>query len=78
MSIDEQAVIFQAVTFGSGAIEVAYAEGRDMNGPVAEYRTIVIPAELVIDELNEVFDSLGALLDRALTIKRNPPERVRR
>lgn len=73
----ENDVIFQAVTFGEGAVEISYMEQRDFEGPINEMRTLVVPGELVADELNEVQDALQQLLDRALLLRRKPPERMR-
>lgn len=73
----ENDLIFQAITFGGGAVEVSYMEQRDADGPVNEIRTIVVPGELVADELTEVYDALQQLVDRALLLRRNPPDRLR-
>jgi hypothetical protein len=70
-------LIFQAITFGGGAVEVSYVEERDAEGPINEMRTLVIPGELVADELAEVHDALQQLVDKALLVRRSPPDRVR-
>lgn len=74
----DDGIAIQSVAFGSGAVEVSYMESHANEGPIGEYRTLVIPVALVEDELAEVLDDIQQLVDRALVLRRNPPERVRR
>lgn len=70
-------IIFQSIAFGPTHIEVVYMEQRDLEGEIQEYRTLVIPAEVVQDDIPEVMDALQQLVDHALVVRRSPPERLR-
>lgn len=73
----ENRIFIQSLAFGNEAVEVTYIEGRDADQAITEIRTLVIPGGAVPDELAEVVDSIEQLVDRALVIRRAPPERIR-
>jgi hypothetical protein len=68
----------QSVAFGPNHVEIAYLESRDIEGPIQEFRTLVVPLDLVEDQMGEVFDALQQLVDHILVLRRNPPERLQR
>lgn len=68
--------VLQSIAFGNGGIEISYMEpGGD--GMIQEIRTLVVSADLLMDELPEVMDTLAEFLDAILLKKRNPPNRIR-
>jgi hypothetical protein len=75
---EEQDLLFQSIAFSGSHVEVVYLEPRDSEGPIQEYRTLVVPVTVVAEQIPEVFDALQQLVDHALLVRRNPPERIRR
>jgi hypothetical protein len=69
--------MFQSVVFAGTHLEISYVEERDVESVVQTFRTLVIPADVIQDEIVEVVDALQQLVDHALIVQRNPPERVR-
>lgn len=69
-------VQFQSFMLGERISELSYVEGRDRSDAGMMVRTAVIHNNAVPEELEEVQSALLELLDRWLTIMRNPPEEI--
>lgn len=69
-------VKFQSMMMGDRVTELSYIEGRDRADAGMLVRTAVIHNNAVPDELAEIESALLELLDRWLTIMRNPPEEI--
>jgi hypothetical protein len=70
--------MFQSVVFAGTHLEISYVEERDVESVVQTFRTLVIPADIVQDDVVEVMDALQQLVDNALVVQRNPPDRLQR
>lgn len=71
-------VKFQSAMFGERMTELSYIEERDKSDAGMLVKTAVIQNEAVPEELAEILSALLELLDRWLTIMRNPPDEIHR
>lgn len=71
----------QSVVFSRDGIEISYVEPEadfDEGTGILMVRTLQIPYEVMEHEFNELAEHLQDMVDRAQTIKRNPPEKFQR
>lgn len=69
--VDIQSVAFSPT---GESVEVVYSEARDTDSPsgILEFRTLVVPTDLVQDAFVELLDSAREFIDQSLVAKRNP------
>lgn len=68
---------WQSIMFGERTTEISYIEDRDRSEIGILVKTAVCQNSSVQEELVEVEAALLELLDRWLTLVRNPPEEIR-
>lgn len=78
--IENQPQISQ-ITFGDDGVEIVYCEPRDIEvlnkTGILNTRYKQIPASLIQDEIAELVETVGDMIDRAAIAERNPDARVR-
>ncbi len=69
--IDIQTIAFDPT---GSQVEVVYSETRDTESAsgVLEFRTLVVPTEVVQSAFADLLDSAREFIDQALVAKRNP------
>lgn len=71
-----RSVEVQSVAFSDDFVEVSFFEPESNTGPVKEAKTLVIPVALLEEQIADLHDSVSQLIDEALILKRNPPDRL--
>lgn len=70
-------VVVSTVTFADDVISIQYIEAREQTNAAALARSIVIDAEHIVEEMNDLHDLCVEIIDKGLTLIRNPPKKVR-
>lgn len=71
-------VLVSTVTFGEDAISIQYVEAREQTNAAGLARSLIIDADHIKEEMADLHDLCVEIIDRGLTLIRNPPKRLRR
>lgn len=74
---NDNGVTVQAVQFMDDMISITYAETRLQGKRVGHGETLYIQMDLVVDDVQEVLDTLREMIDKALEDVRNPEPTLR-
>lgn len=67
-----------SITFGERVVEITFEEERDQSTYVRQARVLQVDVEAVENEFQELFEAANLILDAALKVHRNPPDRFTR
>lgn len=74
--MDENLPRINSITFVDGAVEVVYAEPRDVEAyqasGILRTRVVTCPVREVEEEMGDLMDSCIQLLDKIALLERNP------
>jgi hypothetical protein len=68
----------QSIAFGGGMLEITYFEPEFNEGQIHEVKTLLVPTQLVEEQVADLTDSIVQLIDELLVMRRNPPSRIER
>lgn len=71
-------VFITSISFDENMVIIQYAERREQSRAAAIARSIMIDAEQVTEEVDELQEVARALVDKGVLLIRNPPKRLRR
>jgi hypothetical protein len=72
----ESGIRIDSVSFSERGIEIMYSEDRDVTPHVVMGKALLIQPDACEPEVVEVLEAIEALVDAALLLMRNPPERI--
>jgi hypothetical protein len=74
---NQPSIIPIAVQFGGPVLTITYAESKDQTPNVRDTITRDVDVEALGDEYDEFVETVLDLIDKAGTMKRNPPQTIR-
>lgn len=78
MEHDGPHVAISGVMFGEDEIVVQYIEGREASRAAYMARSLTIKIDYIQEEMDQLEELLGDIIDKGSILVRNPPKKVRR